>query len=147
MEPKTKKLIIILIVAGVAAFLLWKNGVFSKIGKATDTGDADDADQGGSGLDPNNLEDCITVAFGNDTYADSFAKKAREVYAQNTSTLTKQAEYQKKADKRDFTLAQMATVDGAYIKCYQKQDDGTWVPRDASHKSYFNTVVDRVRNM
>lgn len=136
MQPKTKKIIIILIVAAVAAYLLWKNGVFGK--KTVEDNEIDIDESTGSGLSKSNLEDCITAAFGNDSYAKSYAIEARKVYASAT-TPAKIADYRTKASGKGYTIEQMAVVDAAWNK-KQKYPD-------AAHIQYLNTVVERVSNM
>lgn len=140
-----EKTIIIIIVVAVAAYLIWKK---NRATAGLDVnGDIDISDTTATGYDKNNLEDVIKVAFNGDTYASLFAEKSRKVYRNNTANMTDQAKYQEKADLKGYTFAQMAVIDGAYIECFKKQSDGTWVPRDDAHLAYFNKVVSRVRGM
>lgn len=137
-----KKTIIILIVVAVAAYLLWKR---SKGSTVLAGGDVDITTT--PTYDKNNLDDCIKVAFNGDPYNDIFAAKARKIYAAKTATMHEQAEYQDKAEKKGYTIPQMAVIDGAYVECYQQNSDGTWTKRDDAHEAYFNKVKSRVQGM
>lgn len=137
-----KKHIVIAIVAAVAVYLVLKKRKESKASGA----DGTVSPGTGTGLDKHNLDDCITAAFGGDTYYDVFAAKAREVYA-NCKQPGKISDYQAKADQKGYTFEQMATIDGAYLECYRRVSSGVWEPRDAAHKSYFDKVVARVKAM
>lgn len=137
-----KKHIVIAIVAAVAVYLVLKKRKENQASGA----DGTVSPGTGTGLDKHNLDDCITAAFGGDTYYDVFAAKAREVYA-NCKQPGKIADYQAKADQKGYTFEQMATIDGAYLECYRSVSAGVWEPRDAAHKSYFDKVVARVKAM
>ena len=132
-------IIIVLVIVAVVAFLVWKK---RKGGTGGDT-----PALSGSGLDKNNLDDCITAAFGDDKYASQFAAEARKIYNRYNSTPAKRKAFQDKADEKGYTFEQMAVIDGAYVKCYAKDASGSWKPRDAAHKAYFDKVVDRIKNM
>lgn len=137
-----KKHIVIAIVAAVAVYLVLKKRKENQASGA----DGTVSPGTGTGLDKHNLDDCITAAFGGDTYYDVFAAKAREVYA-NCKQPGKIADFQAKADQKGYTFEQMATIDGAYLECYRSVSAGVWEPRDAAHKSYFDKVVARVKAM
>lgn len=137
-----KKHIVIAIVAAVAVYLVLNKRKENKASGA----DGTVSPGTGTGLDKHNLDDCITAAFGGDTYYDVFAAKARKVYA-DCKQPGKISDYQTKADQRGYTFEQMATIDGAYLECYRRVSSGVWEPRDAAHKSYFDKVVARVKAM
>lgn len=137
-----KKHIVIAIVAAVAVYLVLKKRKENKTSDAGSTASSGTV----AGLDKHNLDDCITAAFGGDTYYDVFAAKAREVYADNKQP-GKIADFQAKADQKGYTFEQMATIDGAYLECYRRVSSSVWEPRDAAHKSYFDKVVARVKAM
>ena len=137
-----KKHIVIAIVAAVAVYLVLNKRKENKASGA----DGTVSPGTGTGLDKHNLDDCITAAFGGDTYYDVFAAKARKVYA-DCKQPGKISDYQAKADQKGYTFEQMATIDGAYLECYRRVSSGVWEPRDAAHKSYFDKVVARVKAM
>lgn len=136
MKPNTKT-IIILVVAAVAAYLLWKKGVFSK-----GTASVDSMTGGFSGPDPNNLEDVIAVAFGNDAYATLFAERARKVYSECETSPSYKAKMQSLASTRGRSYAQQVVINGAYELCYKNG-----APRDTDHYNYFKMVEQRVDAM
>lgn len=134
-----KKTLIIIVVAAVAAYLLWRRSKQTTVIEAAGTIVA--------GPDPNNLDDCIAVAFGNDKYAATLAARSRKVYTANKATLTLQEAFAKKAAQNGFTFEQQAVVDGCFLECYKKDERGQWVPRSADHQYYQKMVIDRVKAM
>ena len=134
MQPKNKKLIIILIVAAVAAYLLWKRKgtIVETETIAVSTG----------GLNPSDLEDVITAAQISNTQAALVREKASA--AESMASLKNTI--QEKATDKGNTYAQQVLFEAIY-PVYHKKVDGAWVIKDATASTNWKAIVNRVKNM
>ena len=139
----SKKTIIIVIIVAVVAYVLWKKR------KGAVGLEEVDVSVGGasSGLDPHNLEDCMTAAFGNDKYADVFRKQVRNVEADANRMQTYKDTIMARAAENGFTYEQQLVLQGSYQECYRKGEDGNWTPKDNAHKAYHTKVKERLMAM
>lgn len=134
MKINKKHIIAILIVVAVAAWLLWKKGVFSKVGDSTGT----DTVTGG-GIDP------IIAASGMTT---SDARFVRSYAAKIESSLSDKADTEDKAIRRGYTYEQMVVLDALWTK-YCRMVNGTSQFKDGltdSQKNYYWAVTTKIMN-
>ena len=139
----SKKTIIIIIIVAVVAYVLWK--------KRKGAGGLEEVDLSVGGassvLDPHNLEDCMTAAFGNDRYASVFRQQVRNVEADaNRMQAYKDAIFNLAAEN-GFTYEQQLVLQGSFQECYRKDENGQYVPRDSAHKAYHTKVKERLAAM
>lgn len=142
MKISKKTIIIILIVVAVAAWLLWKR-------RGTVGLEEVDVSVGGasSGLDPHNLEDCMTAAFGNDQYASVFRQQVMRVASDANRMQAYKDQIMARAAENGFTYEQQLVLQGSYQECYRKDENGQWVPKDSAHKAYHTKVKERLAAM
>ena len=133
-----KKTIIILIVAAVAGYLVWK-----RYKDSTAAGSADSVSSGGASLDPSSLEDVITAAEIN----NSLAAKVREKYAETQSNSTLRNTIQTKANEKGNTFAQQVLFEALYAVYHVKTVEGTWTLKDESASATWKAIVARVKAM
>lgn len=139
----SKKTIIIIIIVAVFAYLLWKKR------KGTVGLEEVDVSVGGvsSGLDPHNLEDCMTAAFGNDQYASVFRQQVMRVASDANRMQAYKDQIMARAAENGFTYEQQLVLQGSYQECYRKDENGQWVPKDSAHKAYHTKVKERLAAM
>lgn len=142
MKISKKTIIIILIVVAVAAWLLWKRRGVAGLEEV-------DVSVGGasSGLDPHNLEDCMTAAFGNDQYASVFRQQVLRVVSDANRMQAYKDQIMARAADNGFTYEQQLVLQGSYQECYRKDENGQWVPKDNAHKAYHTKVKERLAAM
>lgn len=136
----SKKTIIIVVIVAVVAYVLWKRR------KGSGSVTVEEVEVSG-GLDPHNLEDCMTAAFGNDKYADVFRKQVRNVEADANRMQTYKDTIMARAAENGFTYEQQLVLQGSYQECYRKGEDGNWTPKDNAHKAYHTKVKERLMAM
>ncbi|MBQ6729931.1 MAG: hypothetical protein IJQ83_07360 [Bacteroidales bacterium] len=98
------------------------------------------------GLDPNNLADCMTAAFGNDPYAAVFRQQVGNVVANANQNQQYRQAIMARAAENGFTYEQQLVLQGAYQECY-RNDSGLWTPIDEAHKAYCAKVKERLAAM
>lgn len=139
----SKKTIIIIIIVAVVAYVLWK--------KLKGAGGLEEVDVSvvgaSSGLDPHNLEDCMTAAFGNDQYASVFRQQVMRVASDANRMQAYKDQIMARAAENGFTYEQQLVLQGSYQECYRKDENGQWVPRDSAHKAYHTKVKERLAAM
>lgn len=139
----SKKTIIIIIIVAVVAYVLWKRR------KGAGGLEEVDVSVGGASpvLDPHNLEDCMTAAFGNDQYASVFRQQVMRVASDANRMQAYKDQIMASAAENGFTYEQQLVLQGSYQECYRKDENGQWVPKDSAHKAYYTKVKERLAAM
>ncbi len=139
----SKKTIVIIIIVAVVAYVLWK--------RRKGAGGLEEVDVSvvgaSSGLDPHNLEDCMTAAFGNDQYASVFRQQVMRVASDANRMQAYKDQIMARAAENGFTYEQQLVLQGSYQECYRKDENGQWVPKDSAHKAYHTKVKERLAAM
>lgn len=136
-----KKTIIILAIVAVAAYLLWKKGVFSK-NTAASSGDTP-----APGVDVNSVE-AIIAASG---MTSTDASVVRKFVAKTEASAARKAEIERKAIERGYTYAQMVVLDALWSK-YLTLSNGQSVWKDAyvsdkATQNYYKQVTNTIKNL
>ncbi|MCR5040056.1 MAG: hypothetical protein K6A94_12075 [Bacteroidales bacterium] len=128
MNPKTKKIIIIAIVAAVVGYLLWKRS--KQTGSSTT-----DAPASGSGLDKYDVDDVIKAAGITGTKATLVRKEANYL----NSTLNWRSGIEEKAQQKGRTYEQQLVIEALYAYHYKKAD-ADWKISSDQFKKYWQAI-------